>query len=425
MSKESSETSSTKGLPDGRVVSYVESEFIAVVLFLHLLLHCLTGPILNQYGLAHIPKERAEALYEKFVAFEKRYGGKEGIEDALVGKKRFEYEDEVRKNPLNYDSWFDYLRLVEEEGFTGNKDRIREIYERAVANVPPAEEKRYWQRYIYLWINYALYEEIETKDVERTRDVYGTCLKLIPHNKFSFAKIWLLAAQFEIRQLNLTGARQILGNAIGKAPKDKIFKKYIEMELQLANIDRCRKLYERYLEWSPENCYAWQSYAEFEMSLSEKDRARAIFELAISQHAVDMPELLWKFEASATEHKGEEDKEEVAIETKKDCVRRARAIFERANAYYKDSAHKEERATLLEDWANMEAGFGSLGDVSVVQSLLPKKLKKRKPISREDGSTEYQEYTDYLFPDESQTMANLKILEAAHRWKKQKAGECV
>ncbi|KAL0890004.1 hypothetical protein Bca101_013987 [Brassica carinata] len=415
-----------------------------------------------KYALAHVPKERADALYEKFIAFGKRYGGKEGIEDALVGKKRFQYEDEVRKNPLNYDSWFDYLRLEEEEAFIGNKDRIREIYERAIANVPPAEEKRYWQRYIYLWINYALYEEIETKDVERTRDVYRACLKLIPHNKFSFAKVWLLAAQFEIRQLNLTGARQILGNAIGKAPKDKIFKKYIEMELQLANIDRCRKLYERYLEWSPENCYAWRSYAEFEMSLSEKDRARGIFELAISQPALDMPELLWKtyidfeisekelertralyerlldrtkhykvwvsfakFEASAAEQKGEKDQEEVTTEIKKDCIRRARAIFERANAYYKDSAQKEERATVLEDWVSMESGFGSLGDVGVVQSLLPKKLKKRKQISRDDGSTEYQEYTDYLFPDESQTTANLKILEAAHRWKKQKAGECV
>lgn len=48
------------------------------------------------------------------------------------------------------------------------------------------------------------------------------CLNLIPHGKFSFAKIWLLAAQFEIRQLNLQGARQILGNAIGRAPKDKV-----------------------------------------------------------------------------------------------------------------------------------------------------------------------------------------------------------
>lgn len=49
------------------------------------------------------------------------------------------------------------------------------------------------------------------------------CLKLIPHDKFSFAKIWLMAGQFEIRQLNLKGARQILGNAIGKAPKDKVW----------------------------------------------------------------------------------------------------------------------------------------------------------------------------------------------------------
>ncbi|KAL1204866.1 Protein STABILIZED1 [Cardamine amara subsp. amara] len=405
-------------------------------------------------ALDRIPKGRAEHLYRKFVAFEKRYGDKEGIEDAIVGKRRFEYEDEVRKNPLNYDSWFDYIRLEET---VGNKDRIREIYERAIANVPPALEKRYWQRYIYLWINYALYEEIETKDVERTRDVYRECLKLIPHTKISFAKIWLLAAQYEIRQLNLRGARQILGNAIGKAPKNKIFKKYIEMELKLGNMDRCRKLYERYLEWSPQNCYAWRNYAEFERSLAETERARAIFELAISQPALDMPELLWKtyidfeisegeleraralyerlldrtkhckvwvsfakFEASAAEHK-EDEEEEDAIGHKKDGIRRAREIFDRANTYYKDTTPelKEERAMLLGDWLNMETGFGKLGDVCVVQSKLPKKLKKRKLSSREDGSTEYEEYIDYLFPEESQT-TNLKILEAAYKWKKQK-----
>ncbi|KAH0923303.1 hypothetical protein HID58_023321 [Brassica napus] len=78
-------------------------------------------------------------------------------------------------------------------------------------------------------------------------------------------------------------------NAIGKAPKDKIFKNYIEIELQLGNIDRCRKLYELYLEWSPENCYAWSKYAELERSLDETELARTTFELAISQPALDMP----------------------------------------------------------------------------------------------------------------------------------------
>ncbi|KAL5814289.1 hypothetical protein ACOSQ4_024930 [Xanthoceras sorbifolium] len=411
-----------------------------------------------KFALDHIPKGRAEELYRKFVAFEKQYGDREGIEDAIVGKRRFQYEDEVRKNPLNYDTWFDYIRLEES---VGNKDRIREVYERAIANVPPAEEKRYWQRYIYLWINYVLYEELDAGNMERTRDVYMECLKLIPHKKFSFAKIWLLAAQFEIRQLNLNSARQILGNAIGKAPKDKIFKKYIEIELQLCNFDRCRKLYEKYLEWSPENCYAWSKYAELERSLAETNRARAIFELAIAQLALDMPELLWKayieFERSEGEYErtralyerlldrtkhlkvwisyakfeafdskegdGVSDiPEDDVHELKKQCIQRARRVFEKAINYYRTSAPelKEERAMLLEEWLNIESGSGELGDVSLVQAKIPKKLKKRRQIVSDDGlATGYEEFYDYLFPEESQT-TNLKILEAAYKWEKQK-----
>lgn len=413
-----------------------------------------------KFALDHIPKGRAEEVYKKFVAFEKQYGDREGIDDAIVGKRRFEYEDEVRKNPLNYDNWFDYIRLEESVGI---KERVREVYERAIANVPPAEEKRYWQRYIYLWINYALYEELDAQDMERTRDVYRECLKLIPHDKFSFAKIWLLAAQFEIRQLNLKGARHILGNAIGRAPKDKIFKKYIEIELQLGNIERCRKLYEKYLEWSPENCYAWTKYAELERSLCETERARAIYELAIAQPALDMPELLWKayidfeigegefentralyerlldrtkhlkvwisyakFEATAMEDgegtdMAEDEAQQFLYEKKKLCVQHARRVFERALSHFRVSAPelKEERAMLLEEWLNIEKDFGELGDVGSVQAKMPKKLKRRRPLMTEDGPAGFEEYFDYLFPEETQT-TNLKILEAAYKWKKQK-----
>lgn len=63
-------------------------------------------------------------------------------------------------NPHNYDAWFDYLRLVESDA---EAETVREVYERAIANVPPVQEKRHWKRYIYLWINYALYEELEVK----------------------------------------------------------------------------------------------------------------------------------------------------------------------------------------------------------------------------------------------------------------------
>lgn len=53
------------------------------------------------------------------------------------------------------------------------------------------------------------------------------CLKLIPHQLFTFAKIWLLAAKLEIRARRLDAARRILGTAIGMAPKNKLFKSYI------------------------------------------------------------------------------------------------------------------------------------------------------------------------------------------------------
>ncbi|CAN7046351.1 unnamed protein product [Brassica rapa subsp. trilocularis] len=410
--------------------------------------------VIYKFGLDRVG--RGEELYRKFVAFEKQYGDKEGIDDVIVTRRRFEYDEQVRKSPLNYDAWFDYVRLEEEVASSvGDKERVIEVYERAIANVPPANEKRYWRRYIYLWIKYALYEEIEAEDVERARQVYRECLKLVPHASFSFAKIWLLAAQFEIRQLNLKGCRKILGNGIGKATnKDKIFKKYIEIELELGEIDRCRRLYEKYLVWSPEKCYVWRKYAEFEISLEETERARGIFELAVSQTTLDLPEVLWKgyidFEMSQgevertralyerllerTKHykvwvsfakfeagEQDEDEEEDGIERKQECIRRTRAVFDRAYVYYKEviPEMKEERSTLLEEWLNMEMSFGMLGDVSIVESKLPKKLKKRKAITGEDGSVEYVEYTDYLFPEELKA-SNLKILEAAIRWKKQK-----
>lgn len=168
----------------------------------------------------------AESLYHKFVEFEKPYGDAQNV---VVGGRRLQYETEVKKNPLNYDSWFDYARLEESE----DKEMVREVYERAIANVPSVERKRYWKRYIYLWINYAFYEELEAEDYSKTRDVFKACLRVFPHVKSTIATVCIMAAEFEIQQKDLKTARRTLDNAFGRAPKDKFFKRYIEMKLQL------------------------------------------------------------------------------------------------------------------------------------------------------------------------------------------------
>ncbi|KAL7387752.1 hypothetical protein ABVT39_000356 [Epinephelus coioides] len=395
--------------------------------------------VIYKYALDRIPKHQAQELFKFYTMFEKKFGDRRGIEDVIVSKRRFQYEEEVKANPHNYDAWFDYLRLVENDA---DPDTVREVYERAIANIPPIQEKRHWKRYIYLWINYALYEELEVKDPERTRQVYQACLDLIPHKKFTFAKIWLLCAQFEIRQKNLQGARKIMGTAIGKCPKNKLLKGYIELELQLREFDRCRKLYEKYLEFSPENCTTWIKFSELETILGDIDRARAIFELAIGQPRLDMPEVLWKsyidFEIEQEEFGNTRNlykrllqrtqhvkvwisyaKFELSIDSP-DRLQKCRQIYEEANKSMRSCEEKEERLMLLESWRDFEKEFGSDSTMERVRKLLPEKVKKRRKLTAEDGSDAgWEEYYDYIFPEDAANQPNLKLLAMAKMWKRQ------
>ena len=50
-------------------------------------------------------------------------------------------------------------------------------------------------------------------------------------------QMWILAAQFELRQLRLDAARKILGMSLGMCPKDRTYKAYIEV--MLANAPDC------------------------------------------------------------------------------------------------------------------------------------------------------------------------------------------
>lgn len=40
-----------------------------------------------------------------------------------------------------------------------------------------------------VWLQYAAFEEIDTKDYDRVQDVYKAAVKLVPHKTFTFAKV--------------------------------------------------------------------------------------------------------------------------------------------------------------------------------------------------------------------------------------------
>lgn len=394
-----------------------------------------------KYSLDQIPKQQSQELFKAYSQFEKKFGDRADIEDVIISKRKFQYEEEVRANPMNYDAWVDYIRLMEAES---SLEMIREVYERAISNVPPSPEKRHWRRYIYLWIYYALYEELNAKDMERTRQVYRACLEIIPHSQFTFAKIWLMYAHFEVRQKDITTARKTLGTALGKCPKPKIFCGYIDLELQLREFDRCRKLYEKFLEFNVANCNTWIKYAELETILGDTDRARAIFELAINQSLMDMPEMLWKayldFEIEQEEHNNVRHLYECLLERTQHIkvwlsfakfeaslgdengLMHCRHVYERANKCLKNRQNNEERAMLLENWLDFEREHGDTESIEALLTKIPRRVKKQRKVYREDGSDAgWEEYWDYIFPDDAASAPNLKLLEMARIWKRSKA----
>lgn len=101
---------------------------------------------LFKYAIQKITKEKAPKLYQNYINFEKQYGSRGNIEIVVLNKRRALYEKCLSEQAMAYDYWFDYIKLEESQG---DIKRIREIYERAIANIPNSNEKKHWRRYIY------------------------------------------------------------------------------------------------------------------------------------------------------------------------------------------------------------------------------------------------------------------------------------
>lgn len=171
------------------------------------------------------------------------------------------------------------------------------------------------------------------QDFTRVREIYRAALKLVPHKRFTFTKVWTQFAMFEVRQLDLDAARKILGTAIGMAPKEGVrpappplhptgtdksddcscSRSTLTSSSLCENstaVECCTKSGSRcvslplslscvltrwwFAQHDPSNASAWIKWTELEGLLSDVDRVRAIYELAINQPSMDMPELLWK-----------------------------------------------------------------------------------------------------------------------------------
>jgi len=465
--------------------------------------------LIFEFGLSRLDaasKGRA-VLADAFSSFQRQRGDRNS-KDVVIEKRRVSYEAALEKDRFNYDVWLDYVKMEEEEGNEdennsqmiaqsegesniardastpgpnlNNSERIRTIYERAVGAVPPSPQKNFWRRYIYLWLRYAFYEELVTKNISQARAVYTTALSIVPHKKFTFGKLWLAAAHFEVRQHDLSAARKLLGRSLGLCPKENVLRGYIVLEQALGEVDRCRILLEKFIQLFPQNAQVWIKFADFERALDEEERARAILALALEQPALDMPEMAWKAAIDLEADLGEIEKgralynqllertqhvkvwlSKAAFEaTVANDVNEVRSVYEHGFKALKDNGDGgEQRALLTDAWRAFEAtkvemaekevenaiSSGEANDdeiskltealkqarnlLSHVESNLPKQIKKRRQTSSSStsssGVTIFEEYVEYVFPDSEEKPAHLKLLELAQAWKAKQKQQAV
>lgn len=77
-------------------------------------------------------------------------------------------------------------------------------------------------------------------------------------------------------------------------PEQEVIEYYVNLELQLGEVDRMRKIFEKALTIFPSSSVLWIKYARIEEELGEIERAYALYEIAITMEDMDGLEAVWK-----------------------------------------------------------------------------------------------------------------------------------
>ncbi|OBA19863.1 hypothetical protein METBIDRAFT_32908 [Metschnikowia bicuspidata var. bicuspidata NRRL YB-4993] len=378
---------------------------------------------------------------------------------ALPLKNRLRLEKAVMENPRDYDSWWEYAKLQE---LALGARHVMDILSKAVEHCPLDELKlTTWRRYVYLWIKLALYHEYVAKDIPGAREAWRRSLQTVPHGKFTFAKLWAMSAEFELRNGGgLAKARKILGLAIGQSckerPKRKLFKYYVELEKRLGELERVRRVYEKWLESSlvcdrqtgeAQSVAVLQQYIDFEKSVGESGRCVALFDIGISgefppsgvffdayidflkdEFRYDKAREVYRarlgsagswiqlalFESSilSPEQMDElerADSDEVRFEVGEHHLRSTRAIFSEAYAQFRDAQDGANATHIVEAWLEYENMHGSREQAEQVRAKAPKQITKRR------GSGGVEEiYHEYDFPESAPNLS--RFLAKAKQW---------
>lgn len=417
------------------------------------------------------------ALLNAISEVEKQIGDKGSIEESITLQRKAKYKNDIEKDETNYDSWWAYIDLIEQ---SHEIDNLRQIFKDACLRVPQDTYKSgKWRKFIMIWVKFAFWEEFDNGDINAARNIWNECLSIIPHKQFILGKAWVGLADFELRnntdEDGLAKFRKVMGRALGQmnklGPKKNILQHYIATEKKLAEWDRVRQIYQKWLECALVfrlNCDGiFKEYLEFESSLGETRRCESLyqmafeliknedvvscfnqkelFKMAVSFYTDEMKydeiRKLYKnlvltapsadnwisfalFESTIPtveqlERFLQSDNELLEVEVGEEQIGKSRDVFRKAENHFKNLNDIEGRKAVLGAWKQYEEVNGDEISMAEVQQKLPKRVKKRRTV---DGIEE--EYFVWEFPNDPVELINPsqptpsinKFLANAKKW---------
>ncbi|KAF8819093.1 putative crooked neck family 1 protein isoform 2, partial [Cardiosporidium cionae] len=186
-------------------------------------------------------------------------------------RKRKEYEDTLRRQRHHMGTWIAYAQWeAAQKEFRRSCHFFlfiaRSIFERAL-NLD-YQNTTIWQKYIEM--------EIKNKFINSARNLYDRVCQLLPR----VDHFWFKYAHMEELLSNYAGARSIFERWMEWNPDDKGWMMYIRFEERCGELERCRQIFERYLSFHPTQ-EAFLRFSKFEEQRRNITRARAGFEKAI------------------------------------------------------------------------------------------------------------------------------------------------
>uniref|UniRef100_A0A6G1SF92 Crooked neck-like protein 1 n=1 Tax=Aceria tosichella TaxID=561515 RepID=A0A6G1SF92_9ACAR len=228
-------------------------------------------------------------------------------------RKRKEFEDNIRKARSQHSYYLKYAAWEEKQG---EILRARSIFERAL--------DQFSSRDIKIWLAYIEMEK-KHKQVNSARNLFDRATRILPFAN----QLWYKYVEFEQLLGEHAYCRRVFEKWMEYSPGEQGWQTYINFEERRNEIERARKIYIQFLKSdpSPEN---WIKFARFETRHSKPDNARQVYELALTFFGSQYHhEQLYIAFAKFEEHHNEYD--------------RAKSIYEYAISYLPKAVqlHKE------------------------------------------------------------------------------------